>query len=160
MNTDDLHARRVSAVRAWTQFVAQGEEEAAVATTAATARGKACVCPKAWTVTSPAEETHDRPCPAVVVEEGNVVDADQVRGGRKVVVVAAGEEREKMANRPEARDQRRRPRSWMLRWRITSAAAVVVTVVAQRPATATHSSKTAVDRLLRLPLRLETTTST
>ena len=30
MSTDDLHARRVSAVRAWTQFVAEGAEEAAV----------------------------------------------------------------------------------------------------------------------------------
>ena len=28
MSTDDLHARRVSAVRAWTQFVAEGDEEA------------------------------------------------------------------------------------------------------------------------------------
>ena len=30
MSTDDLHARRVSAVRAWTQFVGEGAEEAAV----------------------------------------------------------------------------------------------------------------------------------
>jgi hypothetical protein len=137
-----------------------GEEEAAVATIVATARGRVCVFPKASTVTSPAEETHDRLCLVAAVEDGNVVDADLVRGGRKAVAVVAGEGRERMANRLEARDRRRRPRNSMLRWRITSAAAVVTAVLLQMLATATHSSKTAVDPLLRHLLRLETTTST
>jgi hypothetical protein len=133
-----------------------GGEEAAVATTAATARGKACVCQKVLTVTSPAEEIHDHLClAAVVVEEGSVVDADLVPGGRKPAAVAV-EGRKRMVNRLEARDRRRQPRSWMLRWKTTSEAAVLV----QKPTMAMHSSRTAADQLLRLPLRLETTIST
>jgi hypothetical protein len=138
-----------------------GEEEAVVATTAATAREKACVCQKASIVTSQAEETRGHPCLAAVVVEGNVVDADQVRGGRKPAAVVAGEEGETMANPLEARDRRRRPRSWMLRWKTTSAAAAAaaaVAVLAQRPTT--DSNKMAAERRLLPLLRLEMTTST
>lgn len=137
----------------------RGGGEAAVATTAVTARGKASVCQTASIVTSPAEETRDHPCLAAVVEEGNVVDADQVRGGRKAAgVVAEGGER--MASPLEARDRRRRPRSWMLKWRITSEAAATVVLV-QRPTMVLEINKT-VERLLlllRLLPRSETTTS-
>ena len=128
----------------------------AAATTAATARGKACVCQRASIDTSPAEETRDHPCLVAVVEEENVVAAGLVREGRKAgAVVAEGSAR--MANRLEARDRRRRPRSWTLKWRTTSEAAAATVVLAQRPTTAPHNSRTVAARLLQRP---ETTTST
>jgi hypothetical protein len=135
-----------------------GEEVEAVATIAVTARAKVFACPRAWTATSRVDGTRDRLCLVVAVEEENVEAAGLVPGGKRADVAVAGEAREKMED--QARDQRRRLRSWTPRWRTT----LEVTVVElPRTTMALRKSRMVVERhpeqLQRLP-QLETTIST
>jgi hypothetical protein len=135
-----------------------GEEQAVVATTAATARpAGVCACLRAWTATSLEDAIHDRPCRVAVVEEESAAAAGLARGGRRTDAMVAGARRRAA---DQALGPRRPPRSWMLRWKTTS-----VEMVARllRTTTVLLNSRTAVERrlrLLRLLLLLETTIST